>query len=122
MGWIHLKTDMFDVEEWNKSIGLRFGLVDDGGLVKFRENYIMIMDKTYRERLQNVRNREAEKDFSAAVDGASAYSHPSDPRHAEMLQLSREKSDLSTVRVQVEGAAESGATPKKRGPGRPRKQ
>ena len=122
MGWIHLRTDMFDIEEWNKSIGLRFGLVDDGGLVKFRDNFIMIMDKDYRKRLENVRNEESEKDFSRAVEGSTAYSHPSDPRHDEMMKASRELSELSTARVQVEGAAESGAEPKKRGPGRPRKQ
>ena len=115
MGWIHLKPDMFDITEWNQAIGLRFGLTDNAGLIMYRDNYIMIMDKGYRDRLENVRLDETERDFARSIEGASAYAHPSDSRHGEMLAASKELGGLEISRVQAEGTAASGAEPKKRG-------
>lgn len=115
MGWVHLESHMFDVEEWNKAVGLRFGLTNTEGLVKYRENYIMIMDMTYRKRLENVRIDESERELATSLEGVSSYAHPSDSRYGEMKAASKDLGGVELTRVQAEGQAPSGAEPKKRG-------
>lgn len=117
MGWQHLETShLGDTDEWNRAIALRFNISDAGGHVKYRDNYLMIMPKDYREKLKRIRNEAAERDFENAVEQTASYAHPQDERYAEMKEASAELSEVSGYRVQAEGAAESGAKPKR---GRP---
>lgn len=123
MGWVHLETHMFDVEEWNKSIGLRFGLTAVDGLIKYRENYIMIMDKDYRKRLETVRIDETEREFSASVEDASSYAHPEDPSFSKMKDGAGDIGGIEMARIQNRGQSTSGGIAPKdtaKKPGRPR--
>jgi len=87
-GWRPLMTKDFGDEgfkTFNESIGLRFNLSDAAGMVKFRQNIIMIMEKDYREKLENLRNEEFERYYEAVTD-QKAYVHPEDPRSEEMRE------------------------------------
>ena len=98
-GWRPLMVKDFGDEgfkNFNESIGLRFNLSDAAGMVKFRENYLMIMDNEYRERLEDVRNQEFEK-YYGAVTEQKAYVSPSDPRAEEMSQYAESTMQESRI-------------------------
>lgn len=84
IGWAFLRTEHFEIDNFNQAVGLRFGLVDDGGNIKFRDNYLMIMPKDFRKRQINMRNEEADRMISAQTEGQK-YVSPADPRGQELL-------------------------------------
>ena len=51
-----MRRDHFKVENFNEAIGLGLGLSDDTGVIKYNNNFIMIMKKSYRERVEAKRN------------------------------------------------------------------
>lgn len=86
LGWRPLMTKDFGEEgfkNFNESVGLRFNLSDAAGMVRFRNNILMIMDRDYREKLQARRHEEYEN-YHDTVTRSKAYTHPSDPRAEEM--------------------------------------
>ena len=78
-GWVFLDTSHFDVSQMNEVVGIRFGLTDAGGHIKFRENYIMIQPKDFRDKLKKRRNEEAEAAYKANIQGTK-YVAPGDAR------------------------------------------
>jgi hypothetical protein len=56
IGWVHLKREQFKVDNFNEAVGFGLGLSDETGVIKFNDNYIMIMPKDYRRRVQDKRN------------------------------------------------------------------
>ena len=115
-GWRWLKTEHFDIDNYNQAVGLRFGFSDDGGNIKWRENYLMIMPKDVRKRQVAIRNEESERMFSAQT-GDQKYVSKADPRGQELL--SNEDVVYSELEEKfVKTAPASDETPKR---GRPRK-
>lgn len=113
-GWIPLSPEHFDVDEFNKSdIPARFGLRDVGGVIKWRNNTLMVMGKEFREELQDARNDHHEQYYNDAVKDRG-YAAPQDPRREEMLSYSESK--LERQRVQP---TDDSPKPKR---GRPPKQ
>jgi len=59
-GWVHVKPDQIAGENWNENAGLRFGLDISGGVVKFRDNYLLCMPKDHRKKQMDRRHKEHE--------------------------------------------------------------
>ena len=118
VGWELMSTDLFDVDEFNKSdIPARFGLVVKDGAIMWRDNYLMIMGKDYRKQLVKARHDHHEEQYSASIRNKK-YTAPSDPRGKEMSQYAESKLDESVEVVKPTGDSVA----PKRGPGRPPKQ
>lgn len=77
----HLQEGM---ETLNKNLALRFGLSDDGaGHVRWRENWILIMPKKLREKVELARFQHSEEKFNKQIE-SQEYVAPGDARgHAE---------------------------------------
>ena len=96
-GWIPLSPDHFDIDEFNNSdIPARFGLRDVGGVIKWRDNTLMVMGKDFREDLKAARNRHSEDVYSASIMD-KAYTAPQDPRKEEMAKYAESKVESSRV-------------------------
>jgi hypothetical protein len=126
MGWKHMDSGHFDyetVEDFNKAVGLRFGMrIDPHGHIMGGGNYIMLMPNTYRERILDAR-KEAYNVTQDRANQSLAVSLSGDPRGGEMRQYASEisKRDSSEYKVQFRG--EPGYEEEtKRGPGRPPKK
>jgi len=103
-GWRFMTGDMFDVENFDATVGTRFGIrLDVHNRVMHGNNYIMLMSKSYRddvilpERLQAIRNVEA------AADEESVIVHPEDPEYNKMKDAGREIARSEKTKVQVRG-------------------
>jgi hypothetical protein len=100
IGWVSLKGDMFDVEDFNSTVGSRFGVrVDINGDVMYHDNYIMIMDKSYRE----------EVILPERLAADSVFVHPSDPEYNKMKEAGQKIAKTERVKVQVKGAPDHGS-------------
>ena len=120
-GWEHVQTGFFEgMDEYNKLVSTPFGLIDDGGVVKWKDNYLMMMSKDFREDEMAAKHAAYEKEMSQVLKNHS-YAHPADPRYAEMKRASEELSTGETYRVQGTSSNEDVPEPPsiKRGPGRP---
>lgn len=112
MGWRFFEKDMFDVEDWNKAVGLMFGLrYDASGNIMHGENYIMIMSKDYRnEIILPARKAEITK-LEQSADEAASYVHPEDPEYNKMkdhaMELSEKTSEKYKVKVKGTPAGDS---------------
>jgi hypothetical protein len=128
LGWRYLCVSDFeiDLDEWERAVGTRFGLTDAGGHVKWRDNYVMIQHKDFREKLLKERYKRADEATRRALE-ATAYADPRDPSYQENLQYSKDhtkfESDLGR-NIRDEPEAEEEAVPKRRGrpPGSKNKQ
>jgi len=109
MGWVHLKGSMFDVEDWNTAVGLRFGLVKDvSDNVKYGENYIMLMPRQHREDVILPSRKRAAERMEAAADDDAIVVHPEDPEYNKMKDAGREIARSEKVKVQVKGTPDRG--------------
>lgn len=123
MGWRHMDYGHLDystVDDFNKAVGLRYGLVVDAhGHIMIGGNYVLIMPKDYRKKVEAERAHALNEQRKRA-NQASAYAHPSDPRAKEMrdaaLELSEKTSE--TYKVQVSGEPNRDDAPRR---GRPPK-
>lgn len=72
IGWRHLDGHMFpDIESFSRAVGTRFGVVLDAeGHVRQGTNYIMIMPRQYRERVNLKVSKESEDYYDQAVGDA----------------------------------------------------
>ena len=110
MGWVHMKIEHFDYADFNRAVGLRYGMRDDGGgNIMSGENYIMMMPKNYRERVLSERTRVREAQ-EAAAHNAAAYVHPGDPNAASMREgaLEMVNKDSTSYKVQAKGEPDRG--------------
>ena len=113
LGWQHLKTEHFEVSSFNQAIGLRFGLSDDAGLIKFMSNYIMIIPKDLREKQMEARAKEADRLFLAQTEGQK-YVHEDEPKHDRKIESSAAKSDYEGATIiPTEAKKKRGRPPKK---------
>ena len=96
-GWIPLSPDHFDIDEFNNSdIPARFGLRDVGGVIKWRDNTLMVMGKDFREDLKAARNKHSDEVYNASIMD-KAYTAPQDPRKEEMAKYAESKVESSRV-------------------------
>lgn len=108
IGWVAMSPSDFDVDEFNNSdIPSRFGLRDVGGVIMWRDNILMVMDKDFRQKLQDARHSHFEDKYAASINDKK-YTAPEDPRRDEMEKY-------------AESSLESHVVQPKRGPGRPPK-
>jgi len=110
MGWVHMKIEHFEYADFNRAVGLRYGMRDDGGgNIMVGENYVMMMPKNYRERVLSERKRVREAQEMAAHN-AAAYVHPGDPNAASMREGAKEMvaKDSTTYKVQAKGEPDRG--------------
>lgn len=118
IGWEHLKTEYFKIENFNNAIALRFGLTDHGGLIKYNENYLMIQPIDFNKRVQDARNQSFEEMYQASI-AQQGGAPEQDPRKAELDKASF--GEMETARVQnVPREEPKVEEPKRRG--RPPKQ
>jgi hypothetical protein len=123
-GWVHVKPDAFDVNDWNSTVGLRYAFSDVGGVLKFRENYLMYMPKDFRRRQVERQNQAYEDDVAGSLENLS-YAHPDDPEYSRMKRQARDLSSAEVYRVQDTGLPdriEDDSTEEKPRRGRPRKE
>jgi hypothetical protein len=97
--WRFLETGWFDPNEWNKAMPLRFGMTDVDGHIKYRDNWILIQHKEYREMVERERNAAAERQMAHAIN-TSGQVHPEDPRAAKMKEFADELTEVELHRVQ----------------------
>lgn len=120
IGWRPLLTKDFGEEgfkNFNEAIGLRFNLSDAAGMVKYRENVLMIMDRDYRKELVKARDQAFEETYKKSVT-SRVSSIANDPRADEMESYSSATLD-ETRFAHDEDLPEGQVTTAKRG--RPRK-
>jgi hypothetical protein len=110
LGWEHLRTEHFDIDNFNAAIALRFGLTDDGGVIKYNNNWLMIQPKDFRKRVIQSRN-DAFEDFYKKTTSSQGGAPEQDPRKRELDALSGSK--LEETRVRTEQKEEE--KPKRRG-------
>lgn len=116
LGWKFLEGGMFDVENFNSTVGTRFGLrVDVHDRVLHGNNYIMLMPRSYREEVILPARLEAIKKIEAAADEDAVVVHPEDPEYNKMKDAGREIAKTEKVKVQVRGEPERGKSQKKDG-------
>jgi hypothetical protein len=121
-GWVFLKGAMFEVEDWNSAVGLRFGLTrnpDDN--IKHRENFLMIMPMAFREDVLYPAQKRNMDRLDEAAEDAQAFVHPSDPEFNKMKDRARElsSSEKFDLRPQMGAEPDRGAPPPKKA-GRPK--
>ncbi len=112
IGWRFLETSHFDTQSFNEAIGLRFGLSEDAGRIKYLSNYLMIIPRDIDEKKRRARNDENDKLFAAQTDGQK-YVHPSDPRASELINSGSVKSDYETATIIPTEAKKRGRPPKR---------
>jgi hypothetical protein len=110
IGWKHLQGGMFDVDDWNSKVGLRFGLtVDASDNVLYGGEYVMLMPRDYRESVIYPERLQAIKRIEQAADDDSVFVHPSDPEYNKMKDAGREIARTEKAKVQVRGTPEGGS-------------
>ena len=115
LGWQFLECSHFDVESFNQAIATPFGLTDDAGRVRFKDNYVMIMPKTLKEKKDDLSAKEADRLFRAQVEG-QAYVSPLDPRGQEFLDKGAVSSDYqgkTVIPLEAKTAKRRGRPPTK---------
>ena len=103
MDWRFMDTEMFDADEWNKAMPLRFGISTVDGHIKYRENWILIQHKEYREIVERLRNEAADNQLAHAVN-TSGQVHPEDPQAKKMKEYADELTTMDIHRVQGGGS------------------
>ena len=93
-------------------------MVDDGGVIRYNDNYLMIQPKDFRKRVIDARNESFEEMYQASITQQGG-APDQDPRKAELDKESF--GEMETTRVQnVPREEPKVEAPKRRG--RPPKQ
>lgn len=119
-GWEHVQTAFLlqdgVLDEYNSTVSTPFGLIDHGGVIKWRDNFLMIMPKDFRKKQMGARHQ-AYLDSTEKMLRTGSYVPAEDPQYGKMKalaeEISLENSEEYTVRT---GAEEK---PKR---GRPKKE
>lgn len=116
-GWEHVQTGFFDEvkDDYNRMVATPFGLIDSGGVIKWRDNFLMMMGTEFRGKQQDARNNAYEKSVAQALKG-QAHAVPEDPRYDQMLEKAKELTDATSYQLHINPESEA-----KRGPGRQKK-
>jgi hypothetical protein len=75
-GWMHVQTDFFSensaLEDYNAMVATPFGLIDHGGVIKCRGNFLMMMSKDFREKQMERRREAREKSNADSLRGSAS--------------------------------------------------
>ena len=112
LGWQFLECSHFEIESFNKAIATPYGLTDDAGRVRFKDNYVMIMPKSFKEKKDDLSAKEADRLFKAQVEG-QAFVSPSDPRGEEFIDKGVATSTYQGKTIIPATAKRRGRPPKK---------
>jgi hypothetical protein len=108
-GWKFLEGGMFDVDDFNKTVGTRFGVrVDVNDRVMYNNNYIMLMGKQHRDEYVLPARKERSKKMEQAADEEAVFVHPSDPEYNRMKDAGRSIAKTERAKVQVKGTPDHG--------------
>ena len=86
IGWVHMRRDHFEVDNFNEAIGLGLGLDDSSGVIKFRDNFLMIMPKDYRKRVTDKRNEVFEDSYERMSRQVGTIVDRNDPDGEALLE------------------------------------
>lgn len=115
-GWIHLRKENFDPETFNQAVSLRFGISEQGGVLKSLNNYIMIRPLDETKRVMQEHHRRFEQKYEESSLGAGMYTDKDDPEAKKLRDRLMEKGvDDIGLKEELFSVSE----PKKRG--RPKK-
>jgi len=121
-GWEPMPLSLFEVDEFNASdIPARFGLTEKNGMVMWRDNILMIRGLELHKEVMAAQNQYHEDYYEKAV-GDRRYVAPEDPRRNEMFAAAESKLEEEHRNEPLKPDDPRAGIPKKRGPGRPRKQ
>jgi len=84
-GWFPMQVKYFGtkgLDNFNKTVGLRFSLHSVDGLVRYKDHILMLKRIDDRDVQEAAQNQQFEEYF--AKISKQGYSHPLDPRRAEM--------------------------------------
>jgi hypothetical protein len=114
VGWEHLKTEHFKIDNFNDAIALRFGLTEDAGLIKYNDNWLMIQPKEFRKKVIKARNDSFEDQFAQSAT-AQGSAPSEDPRKEELDRLSGGQLESHRVQNIPQDLSEGKPAPKRRG-------
>jgi hypothetical protein len=110
IGWKFMTSAHFDVENFDKTVGSRFGLrLDVHDRVMHGNNYIMLMSKKHRDDVILPARKDRILAMEAAAEDDSVIVHPEDPEFNRMKDAGRELSKTEKAKVQVKGSPEGGS-------------
>ena len=89
-GWKHVQTSFFAennaFNDINEMVSTPFGLIDHAGVIKCKNNFLMMMSQEFRDDEMRIRHESYEESVADSLIG-SAYANPSDPEYARMKEL-----------------------------------
>lgn len=100
IGWVHMRRDHFKVENFNEAVGLGMSLQDDTGVIRHNDNYLMMMPKDYRKRVQAHRNEVFEEQIER-TKRAAGHVDPQDPNAEELRELAKKASEFKEEQFRV---------------------
>ena len=109
IGWVFMTGKMFDVENFEETVGSRFGLrVDVHNRVMHGNNYIMLMHKQHRSEVILPARKAASDRTQRAADEDSVFVHPADPEYNKMKDAGRKIAKTERAKVVVKGTPDRG--------------
>ena len=85
-GWIHLRKENFDPDTFNQAVSLRFGIGEEGGVLKSLNNYIMIRPIDESKRVLKEQNDAFEENHKISSLGAGMYTDKDDPEAKKLRE------------------------------------
>ena len=85
--WHPMRSEHFGTEglkNFNKVVGYRFNLTDTDGVIRYRNQILMLMPKDRRERQMQRRHDHYEDYYKKVTNERAPYVHPLDPRGVEL--------------------------------------
>lgn len=109
IGWKFLTADMFNVENFEQTVGSRLGLrVNVHNRVMHGNNYIMLMLKRHRDDVILPARKALHERHERTAEEKSVFVHPSDPEYNKMKDAGREIARTEKAKVQVKGSPDHG--------------
>lgn len=105
IGWKPMQGNHFDVDDFTKAFGLRYGVrLDASDNVRLGENYVLLMPNKHREIILNERKKADDRMKQRALD-AQSYVHPADPEYNKMKDAAQDFAEKNTesYKLQVKG-------------------
>lgn len=116
IGWKFLTGSMFDVENFDKIVGSRFGLrLDVHNRVMYGDEYVMLMSKKHRNEVILPARKALHQRMEARADDDAVVVHPEDPEFNKMKDAGRELARTEKYKVQGRGEPDHGEDMKGKG-------
>lgn len=110
IGWKFVTADMFNVDNFEQTVGSRFGIqVDVHNRIKHGNNFIMVMSKGHREDVILPARKALYERVEAQADDDAIVVHPEDPEFNKMKDAGRELARTEKYKVQGKGTPSEGS-------------